>query len=58
MIGVVADCLAELVIANFGRDKWEIILEQAGLSKHTHFPVLSDIDDETVLSMIGITLDS
>jgi len=57
MKGVIADCLAELVINNFGKDKWEDILEKSGLDKNTTFSLYADIDDSAVLHVIGNTCE-
>lgn len=57
MKGVIADCLSELVIKNFGKDKWENILEKTGLDKRTSFAISADIDDGAILNVLGNTCD-
>ncbi|MFZ5596558.1 MAG: heme NO-binding domain-containing protein [Bacillota bacterium] len=53
MKGVIAQCLAELVIENFGRDKWEAALEKSGLNKNTVFLATQDVNDKDVLNIVG-----
>jgi hypothetical protein len=57
MKGVIVMCLGELVRNNFGKDKWETALEKAGVNKDTIFLPTSDIDDGTVLKVIGSLCD-
>lgn len=52
MKGVIAGCLGDLVKEKFGKEKWEAVLEDAGLSKVTHFLATQDIDDAAVLKLI------
>ncbi len=55
MKGVIAACLAELVIEKFGKDKWEAILEKSGLKKSTSFLPFQDIDDAAVMTVVEST---
>jgi hypothetical protein len=57
MKGVIVMCLGELVRNNFGQDKWETALEKAGVNKDTIFLSTSDVDDGTVLKVIGSLCD-
>ena len=52
MKGTIVRCLEELVVINFGKDKWEKSLEYAGLDKSTPFLPIIDIDDSQVLIII------
>jgi hypothetical protein len=63
MKGVIASCLGNLVQEKFGKDKWEEVLEQAGLNRRTQFLSTQDIEDamvmkvvESVCKILGITL--
>lgn len=53
MKGVIARCLGQLVIENFGQDKWDAILEGAGFDKSAKFLPISDIDDKKIFELIG-----
>lgn len=53
MKGVIAHCLRQLVVDKFGQDKWEAALIGAGLDKNTQILVTQDIDDATVLKVVG-----
>lgn len=53
MKGVIATCLAGLVKENFGRDKWEDALEDAGLDRHAIFSATNKVDDATVLKVVA-----
>lgn len=55
MKGVIPDCLAKLVIDKFGKDKWEEVLETAGLSKNLSFMVTQDIPDADVMKVVETT---
>ncbi len=55
MKGVIAACLGDLVKEKFGKDKWEAALEDAGLKKTTFFMPSTNIDDATVLKLVGST---
>jgi len=57
MKGVIVMCLGELVRNNFGQDKWEAALEKAGVKKDTIFLSTSNVDDVTVLKVIGSLCD-
>ncbi len=52
MKGSIVDAIKDLVTENFGREKWEDILEGSGLSRATLFPVMEDVEDETVLRIL------
>lgn len=53
MKGVIAACLADLVKEKFGKDKWEASLEAAGLKKTSFFMPTADVDDSTVMELVG-----
>lgn len=52
MKGTIVKCLEELIVTQFGKDKWEQALEGAGLSKKTMFFTLSDVDDAQVMKVV------
>jgi O-methyltransferase involved in polyketide biosynthesis len=45
MKGTIIKCLEELVVTDFGKDKWEKSLEDAGLDKSATFLPIIDVDD-------------
>ncbi len=53
MKGVIVTCLAGLVKENFGRDKWEDALEDAGMDRHAIFSATNVVEDETVLKVVA-----
>ena len=53
MKGSIVKCLEELVCTQFGKDKWQKSLEDAGLKKDTVFFTVSDIDDGTIMKVVG-----
>jgi hypothetical protein len=53
MKGTIVKCLEELVVTQFGKDKWEKSLEDAGLKKNTMFFTVSDVDDAMVMKVVG-----
>ncbi len=53
MKGVIVNCLRELVTKQFGKDKWEAALEKSNVDKEASFLATQDIDDGTVLKVIG-----
>ncbi|OGQ97374.1 MAG: hypothetical protein A2521_08370 [Deltaproteobacteria bacterium RIFOXYD12_FULL_57_12] len=55
MKGVIADCLAKLVIEKFGKEKWMAVLEKAGLPRDTIFLAVEDVDDQAVIRVIEAT---
>jgi len=55
MKGVIFACLKELVVGDFGQDKWEGALEGAGLPKDTDYMPIADVDDAIVLNVVGQT---
>ncbi len=52
MKGVIIDAIKDLVIENFGMDKWKDILENAGLDRTTTFSLREDVPDETILAVV------
>lgn len=53
MKGVIFLCLSSLVKEKFGEDKWEQIMTQSGLNPKMHVLSTQDIDDTTVLNVVG-----
>lgn len=53
MKGVIATCLAGLVKDNFGRNKWEDALEDAGMDRHAIFSATNKIDDAAVMKVVA-----
>jgi len=53
MKGTVVKCLEEMVCSKFGKDKWQISLEKAGVKKNTLFLPTSNIDDSQVIEIVG-----
>ncbi|MDZ7698942.1 MAG: heme NO-binding domain-containing protein [Deltaproteobacteria bacterium] len=40
--------------SKFGKEKWEEVLEDAGLPKSTHFLAIQDIEDAVVLKLVDL----
>ncbi|MDU9048293.1 MAG: heme NO-binding domain-containing protein [Candidatus Electrothrix sp. Rat3] len=53
MKGVIATCLAGLVKDNFGREKWEDALEDAGMDRHAIFSATNKMDDAAVMKVVA-----
>lgn len=53
MKGVIVSCLKELVVSNFGQEKWEETLAASGFDRKTVFPLTLNIRDEDVLKIVG-----
>lgn len=53
MKGTIVKCLEEVVILKFGKDLWKQVLQKAGLPPNSMFLPFSDVDDETVLTLIA-----
>ena len=53
MKGTIVKCLQDLVTNNFGKDKWEKSLEDAGLSKSSIFLPVADVEDSQVMKVVG-----
>ena len=52
MKGSIVQCIGELVVSNFGKEKWEQSLEAAGLNKATMILPISDVDDAVVAKVV------
>lgn len=52
MKGTLVKCLEELVVTQFGQDKWEQSLKDAGLSGSIVIWPMSDIDDAQVMGLV------
>jgi len=50
--GAIIDAIKDLVVENFGMEKWMDVLENAGLPRTTTFSVRKDVPDETVLAVV------
>ncbi len=53
MKGVIVIALRELVCEKFGKDKWKATLEGAGIHKEPVIMAITDVDDATVLKVVG-----
>ena len=53
MKGTIVKCLEELVVTQFGRDKWEQSLKDSGLSTSLIIWPMSDIDDAQVKELLA-----
>jgi hypothetical protein len=53
MKGVIVQCLEELVCRKFGSDKWREALARSGLSERARFVAVQDVEDATVLKVVG-----
>jgi hypothetical protein len=51
MKGTIVRCLKDLVVTQFGQDKWEKSLKDAGLDTFTMFWPMSDVDDAQVVKL-------
>lgn len=51
MKGTIAKCLQEMVVDNFGQDKWEKVLTNAGMNAGTKFLTIADVDDAAVINV-------
>lgn len=51
MKGTIAKCLQEMVIDNFGQEKWEKTLTNAGMNPATKFLTIADVEDEAVMKV-------
>ena len=52
MKGTIVKCLEELVITQFGKDKWAQSLEDIGLTSSVVFWPMSDVDDSQVMALV------
>jgi len=52
MKGVILVCLGNLIKEKFGKDKWENILEKAGLDRKSIFLATEDVDDNIFFKII------
>jgi hypothetical protein len=55
MKGVIAICLSEVITKKFGTEKWQQILQAAGLPKSAYFLPQQNIEDAAVLKVIQST---
>ena len=56
MKGIIVKCLKDMIKDNFGSDKWEKILEMSDLEPNLAIKAHDDIDDSTVLKVVGSTM--
>ncbi len=52
MKGTIVQCLQELVTTHFGKNKWEKVLENAGVKTSAVFLSFQDIDDSLVMRLV------
>jgi hypothetical protein len=52
MKGVIALCTAQLIIEKYGKEKWEVILDKAGLPKDIKILPFSDVADSAILNVV------
>lgn len=55
MKGVIALCLKEVVVNNFGLEKWSEIVAQAGHKRDPMILPISNLEDEVVLGLLSST---
>ncbi len=53
MKGTIVVCLADMVTSQFGKAKWQAALEDAGLNPNAWFLHHHDIDDASVMRLVG-----
>lgn len=53
MKGVIAMCMASMVIEKFGKPRWEEILQDAGLPRSSFFMATQDIEDQLVMRVVS-----
>lgn len=63
MKGAIVNCLHELVNEKYGNQKWEEMLEKAGMDRDSFFLAMDDIDDsaaikvvQTACNVLGVSL--
>ena len=52
MKGSIVNCLEELVVTKFGKEKWQNALENAGVEKSKSFLPIIDVDDSQVMNIV------
>lgn len=52
MKGTIVKCLEELVVTQFGKDKWGKSLEEAGIKNSKIFLPFEDVEDSVVMKLI------
>lgn len=52
MKGVICKCINELIVKNFGQDKWEKILEKTGFPKDQVFLMDENVDDKKFMELV------
>ncbi|MCP4177182.1 MAG: hypothetical protein GY756_05385 [bacterium] len=53
MKGSIVNCLEDMVVSKFGKDKWERSLQDAGFSGLSIFMPFADVDDSKVLELVS-----
>ena len=53
MKAVIVACLQEFVTNRFGKESWEILLQEAGVKSNTMFLPFLDVEDATVMKLIS-----
>ncbi|MBU1167625.1 heme NO-binding domain-containing protein [Patescibacteria group bacterium] len=51
MKGVIVDCVHNMVVDKYGQEKWDTILEEAGIEKGEVLLVTDDIEDQKVMRL-------
>ncbi len=57
MKGVVVLCMKQMIIEKFGKEKWESILEKAGLPPNIIILSSGNVDDSSVLNVVKSAMD-
>ena len=52
MKAVIVVCLQKLVIRDFGKENWDLLLQEAGIKPNTMFLPFLDVKDATVMKLI------
>ena len=58
MKGVIVLALKGMMVDNYGEDKWKASLSKAGIEKEPIILPTSDVDDGTVLKVVGAVCDT
>ena len=52
MKGTIVRCLEDLVVTQFGEDKWQKSLEDAGIKSSRIFLPFEDVEDSVVMKLV------
>ena len=53
MKGVIVQCLEDLVCKRYGVEKWREALKRSGLDTRAKFYAVQNVDDQTVMKVVG-----